>query len=82
MADNVERFAPEPANITAARSLVRSSLDPMDDEELAELLTAELTSNAVDHAGTAFTVAISHDDEGTLTVEVHGHDRAAGDGTA
>ena len=76
MADNVERFAPESANINAARSLVRNSLEPLDDEQLAELLTAELSSNAVDHARTAFTVAISHDDEGMLTVEVHDHDPA------
>jgi anti-sigma regulatory factor (Ser/Thr protein kinase) len=72
--DNAERFAPEPQNIAAARSLVRGSLDPMDDEEVAELLTAELSSNAVDHAGTAFTVAVTHDDQGTLTVEVHDHE--------
>jgi anti-sigma regulatory factor (Ser/Thr protein kinase) len=74
VADKVERFAPEPENIGAARSLVRGSLGPADDKELAELLTDELSSNAVDHAGTAFTVAVSHDDEGALTVEVHDHD--------
>ena len=39
-----------------------------------ELLTAELSANAIHHARTPFTVGITHDDEGMLTVEVHDHD--------
>jgi anti-sigma regulatory factor (Ser/Thr protein kinase) len=69
-----EQFSPDPENIRAARSMVRDSLAAVDDAELAELLTTELSANAVHHAGTPFTVAVSHDDEGMLTVEVHDHD--------
>lgn len=74
MAEIREQFAPEPENIRAARLVVRGALASVDDAELAELLTTELSSNAVHHAGTPFTVAVSHDDAGVLTVEVHDHD--------
>ena len=74
MADHSEQFSPDPANIRAARILVRDSLAAVDDADLAELLTGELTANAVHHAGTPFAVAISHDANGMMTVEVHDHD--------
>jgi anti-sigma regulatory factor (Ser/Thr protein kinase) len=73
VADVFERFAPDPANIRAARLLVLASLAPMDDAEVAELLTTELSANAIQHARTPFTVGITHDDAGMLTVEVHDH---------
>jgi anti-sigma regulatory factor (Ser/Thr protein kinase) len=56
--------------------MVTESLWASDDVEIAALLTAELSANAVDHAGTPFTVAVSHDADGELTVEVHDHDPA------
>jgi anti-sigma regulatory factor (Ser/Thr protein kinase) len=67
------QFPPEPSSVPAARWMVGGSLEPGDDEDLAMLLTSELSANAVEHARTPFTVAIDHD-EGTLTVEVHDHD--------
>jgi len=76
VADFFERFAPDPVNIRAARLLVLASLAPMDDAEVAQLLTTELSANAIQHARTPFTVGITHDDEGTLTVEVHDQDSA------
>jgi anti-sigma regulatory factor (Ser/Thr protein kinase) len=54
--------------------MVAESLRSTDDSELAALLTSELSTNAVHHAGTPFTVAVRHDDRGALTVEVHDHD--------
>jgi anti-sigma regulatory factor (Ser/Thr protein kinase) len=74
VAERIEQFAPEPDNIRAARLMVRGALASADDVHLAELLTTELSANAIDHAGTPFTVAVSHDDEGMLTVEVHDHE--------
>ena len=74
VADIFERFAPDPASIRAARLLVLASLGPLDDAEVAQLLTTELSANVVHHAKTPFSVAITHDDQGMLTVEVHDHD--------
>ena len=66
-------FPPEPSSVPAARWMVGGSLEPGDDEQVALLLTSELSANAVQHARTPFTVGIRHDD-GKLTVEVHDHD--------
>jgi hypothetical protein len=74
VADMFERFAPDPASIRAARLLVLASLGPMDDADVAQLLTTELSTNAIHHAKTPFSVGITHDDEGVLTVEVHDQD--------
>ena len=56
--------------------LVLASLGPMDDAEVAQLLTTELSANAIQHARTPFSVGVTHDDEGTLTVEVHDQNSA------
>jgi hypothetical protein len=74
VADIFERFAPDPANIRAARLLVLASLGPMDDAEVAQLLATELSANAIHHARTPFSVGITHDTQGILTVEVHDQD--------
>ena len=54
--------------------LVLASLGPLDDAEVAQLLTTELSANAIEHARTPFSVGITHDTEGMLTVEVHDQD--------
>jgi anti-sigma regulatory factor (Ser/Thr protein kinase) len=51
--------------------MVDSALLSTDDAAVAAVLTSELSSNVVDHAHTPFTVSVSHDDLGALTVEVH-----------
>jgi anti-sigma regulatory factor (Ser/Thr protein kinase) len=70
----MQQFPPELSSVPAARGLVSASLAATDDADLALLLASELSTNAVHHAKTPFTVAISHDRDGNLTVEVHDHD--------
>jgi two-component sensor histidine kinase len=72
--EHAEQFAAHAANIRAARHMVARSLSGHDDVELAELLTAELSANAVEHAGTPFEVLVTRDGDGALTVEVHDDD--------
>ncbi len=64
-------FPCEPASVQAARAFVASVLDGIDGEpmETAVLLTSELGSNAVRHAGSDFTVGVTVDDD-ELTVTV------------
>ena len=71
--DRKEQFAPEAANVRAARVMVREALFSTDDAQVAAVLTSELSANAVDHARTPFTVGVSRDEQGALTVEVHDH---------
>lgn len=52
---------PDPSSVRKARELVTSALAAWDMDDLvdvAELLTSELVTNAVLHAGTAFRVAV------------------------
>lgn len=52
---------PDPSSVRTARQLVTKALagwDMHDLVDVADLLTSELVSNAVVHAGTAFTVAV------------------------
>ena len=59
-------FACRPAAVSAARELVRSTLDGHDAEliDAAELMISELASNCVRHAQTDFEVRISACDGG------------------
>ncbi|MHB8532114.1 MAG: ATP-binding protein [Solirubrobacteraceae bacterium] len=54
------RFAGEPTGVTAARRFIREQLAGEDAAivEAAELMTSELASNCVRHAGSDFEVAI------------------------
>lgn len=54
------RFEFLPASIGAARRFVARCLDgmPGDLRQRAELMTSELATNAIRHAGTGFTVAV------------------------
>lgn len=52
---------PDPSSVRRARELVSAALTAWDMDDLvevAELLTSELATNAVLHAGTAFRVAV------------------------
>jgi len=67
---------PHPGSVSAARQLVQdvSHHLPRRAQEAAELVTSELATNSVIHAGTAFEVFAAADDEG---VEVVVSDHAA-----
>lgn len=67
---------PHPGSVSAARQLVQdvSGHLPKRAREAAELVTSELATNSVVHAGTAFEVFAAADDEG---VEVVVSDHAA-----
>jgi anti-sigma regulatory factor (Ser/Thr protein kinase) len=67
-------FACRPAAVSAARELVRSTLDGHDAEliDAAELMTSELVSNCVRHAGTDFEVRISACEEVRIEVRDSG----------
>ncbi len=67
------RFAGEPTAVTAARRFVREQLAEEDVAivEAAELMTSELASNCVRHAGSDFEVAISS--RNPLRIEVRDH---------
>lgn len=69
-----ERFACAPAAVTAARRLVRRTLDGRDEElvDIAELLTSELASNCVRHARTGFEVRICSSQEVRIEVRDSG----------
>jgi two-component sensor histidine kinase len=71
-----KQFGPGAASVRAARVLVSESLIATDDAAVAAVLVSELSSNAVDHARTSFTVGVSHDAVGALTVEVHDYSPA------
>jgi hypothetical protein len=70
---------PEPGSVPRARSFVASVLHSWRMSELvggdAELLASELTTNAVRHAGTAFTVVVRYDGD-CIRVEVGDGSRA------
>ena len=70
MTSTTQTFACRPAAVTAARRLVRSTLDGRDAElvEAAELLISELASNCVRHARTEFEVRICASDEVRIEV--------------
>jgi anti-sigma regulatory factor (Ser/Thr protein kinase) len=55
------RFACQPTAVSAARRLVRRTLDGHDAEliDAAELMTSELATNCVRHAQTEFEIRIS-----------------------
>jgi anti-sigma regulatory factor (Ser/Thr protein kinase) len=67
-------FACRPAAVSAARELVRSTLDGHDAEliDAAELMISELASNCVRHAQTDFEVRISARDEVRIEVRDSG----------
>ncbi len=69
-----ETFACRPAAVTAARKLVRRTLDGYDAEliDAAELMTSELASNCVRHARTEFEVLIFSKDEVRIEVRDSG----------
>jgi anti-sigma regulatory factor (Ser/Thr protein kinase) len=56
----VRTFPSEPRAVTAARLFVRRELTdvPADIRDAAELMTSELTTNCVRHAGTDFEVTV------------------------
>jgi anti-sigma regulatory factor (Ser/Thr protein kinase) len=61
-----ETFAAEPCNISAARRFVAATLAAWDAsafEWAATTAASELTTNAVLHAGTAFTLSLRLDDD-------------------
>ena len=63
---NAERsFQCKPQAVTAARRWVREALsgEGADVIDAAELMTSELTSNCVRHAGTGFEVTVRGGDE-------------------
>ncbi len=67
-------FACRPAEVSAARRLVRSALDGHDAEliDAAELMTSELASNCVRHAQTDFEVRICAREEVRIEVRDRG----------
>lgn len=69
-----EQFACAPSAVTAARRLVRRTLDGRDAElvDVAELLTSELASNCVRHAQTEFEVRICSAEEVRIEVRDSG----------
>ena len=70
--ESARRFPPEPGSSSAARSFATDRLAALGRSELAEdveLLLAELTSNAIMHARTAFAVSLARTQEG-VRVEV------------
>jgi anti-sigma regulatory factor (Ser/Thr protein kinase) len=68
------KFACRPAEVSAARELVRSTLDGHASElvEAAELMTSELASNCVRHAQTDFEVRICAREEVRIEVRDSG----------
>ncbi|HEY0517604.1 MAG TPA: ATP-binding protein [Solirubrobacteraceae bacterium] len=71
---STKRFAGEPTGVSAARRFVREQLVGRDTElvEAAELLTSELASNCVRHAGSDFEVAVRSRDPVRIEVRDHG----------
>jgi serine/threonine-protein kinase RsbW len=68
------KFACRPAAVSAARALVRTTLDGRASEliEAAELMTSELASNCVRHAETDFEVRICTREEVRIEVRDSG----------
>jgi two-component sensor histidine kinase len=54
-----QTFRPDPGEIGAARRLVRHALDGSPQVADVTLIVSELATNAVRHAGTAFTVSLT-----------------------
>jgi anti-sigma regulatory factor (Ser/Thr protein kinase) len=77
MSSTTKTFECRPAAVSAARRLVRSTLDGRDAElvDAAELLISELASNCVRHAQTDFEVRICDSDE----VRIEVRDRGGGE---
>jgi len=68
--ERTQSFDARPESVRAARRFVVSALSETSaDAEIAELLTSELATNAVLHAGTAFDVRIRTADSG-VRVEI------------
>ncbi len=70
--DAPQQYSADVTSVTAARRMVAGRLAGLVDEsviETAALLTCELAQNAVRHAGSAFTVAVSTD-AGSVRIEV------------
>ena len=68
------RFPGEPEGVSDARRFVRDELADREAEliDAAELMTSELASNCVRHAGSDFEVAISSRDEVRIEVRDEG----------
>jgi len=68
---STRHFSCSPESVRAARAFVREVLSDQSPEliEAAQLLTSELASNCVRHAGTGFKLAIEDDAE--VRIEVH-----------
>lgn len=69
----VRNFECQPQAVTAARRFIRETLSGQDADviDAAELMTSELTSNCVRHAGTGFEVSVRTRGEGEeIRVEV------------
>lgn len=70
--DAPQQYSADVTSVTAARRMVAGRLAGLVDESLVEtaaLLTCELAQNAVRHAGSAFTVAVSAR-AGSVRIEV------------
>lgn len=74
MSTTARRFDCRPTAVSAARALVRTTLDGHDTEliEAAELMTSELASNCVRHAETGFEVRITTREEVRIEVRDSG----------
>jgi two-component sensor histidine kinase len=62
---------PDVDGLPAARALADHTTGPADLMEAVRVVIAELASNAVHHARTAYTVTVREDAEGAVTVTVH-----------
>jgi two-component sensor histidine kinase len=62
---------PDIDGLPAARALADHTTAPADLVEAVRVVIAELASNAVHHAKTAYTVTVREDREGAVTVTVH-----------
>ena len=62
---------PDIDGLPAARALADHTTAPAELMEAVRVVIAELASNAVHHARTAYTVTVREDAEGAVTVTVH-----------
>lgn len=62
---------PDIHGLAAARALADDMTAPAELMEAVRVVIAELASNAVHHARTAYTVTVREDAEGAVTVAVH-----------
>jgi anti-sigma regulatory factor (Ser/Thr protein kinase) len=74
---STRRFANSPASVTQARRYVREHLDgtPPDVADAVTVMTSELATNSIRHAGSDFEVGI---DRSGQTIRVDVTDRGAG----